>query len=163
MFFANFDYIYPPMVYMVGKPRISASIWHQAIEIWSILQAVRISVTDPDRLLNSSWHCVLSSFSMQMIFYCWWCGVINTWFLVFLIVDDVLWFDIWLILIVDWYLIVDCWWYGVTDIDLLEVRKTSHWWRRQSAGKLADQSRSIFVIIILIKSFITNVCHHQNR
>ena len=44
---------------MVGKPRISASFWHQAIEIWCILQAVRISVTDPDRLLNSSWHCVL--------------------------------------------------------------------------------------------------------
>ena len=44
---------------MVGKPRISASNWHQAIEIWCILQAVRISVTDPDRLLNSSWHCVL--------------------------------------------------------------------------------------------------------
>ena len=60
MFFANFDFIYPPpMVYMVGKPRISASIWHQAIKIWCILQAVRISVTDPDRLLNSSWHCVL--------------------------------------------------------------------------------------------------------
>ena len=59
MFFANFDYIYPPMVYMVGKPRISASIWHQAIEIWSILQAVRISWTHPDRLLNSSWHCVI--------------------------------------------------------------------------------------------------------
>ena len=47
------------MVYMVGKPRISASIWHQAIEIWSILQAVRISGTHPDRPLNSSWHCVV--------------------------------------------------------------------------------------------------------
>ena len=63
MFFANFDYINPPpFIYMVGKPRILASFWHQAIEIWSILQAVRISVTDPDRLLNSSWHCVIEGF-----------------------------------------------------------------------------------------------------
>ena len=53
-------YLPPPMVYMVGKPRISASIWHQAIKIWSILQAIRISGTHPDRLLNSSWHCVVS-------------------------------------------------------------------------------------------------------
>ena len=52
-------YLPPPMVYMVRKPRISASIWHQAIKIWCILQAVRILVTDPDRLLNSSWHCVV--------------------------------------------------------------------------------------------------------
>ena len=66
MFFANFDYIYPPMVYMVGKPRISASIWHQAIKIWCILQAVRISVTDPDRLLNSSWHCVIDSVTVSL-------------------------------------------------------------------------------------------------
>ena len=55
-------YLPPPMIYMVGKPRISASIWHQAIKILCILQAVRISGTDPDRLLSSSWHCVLSVF-----------------------------------------------------------------------------------------------------
>ena len=52
-------YLPPPMIYMVGKPRISASFWHQVIEIWSILQSVRISGTHPDRLLNSSCHCVL--------------------------------------------------------------------------------------------------------
>ena len=52
-------YLHPPMIYVVGKPRISASIWHQAIKIWCILQAIRISGTDPDRLLNSSWHCVI--------------------------------------------------------------------------------------------------------
>ena len=60
MFFTNFDHIYPPTIHIVGKPRISASIWHQAIKIWCILQAVRISVTDLDRLLNSSWHCVIT-------------------------------------------------------------------------------------------------------
>ena len=48
------------MIYMVGKSWISASIWHWAIEIWSILQAIRISGTHTDRLLNSSWHCVLN-------------------------------------------------------------------------------------------------------
>ena len=43
-----------------NKLWISASIWHQAIEIWRILPAVRILRTHPDRFLNSSWHCVLS-------------------------------------------------------------------------------------------------------
>ena len=56
-------YLLPPMVYMVGKPRVSASFWHQGIEILCILQAVRISGTHPDRLLNSSWHCVLASWA----------------------------------------------------------------------------------------------------
>ena len=61
------------MIHMVGKPRISASFWHQAIKIWSILQAVRISVTDPDRLLNASWHCVLP----KIILKCQQCGYSN--------------------------------------------------------------------------------------
>ena len=60
-------YLPPTMIYMVGKPRISASIWHQAIKIWCILQAVRISVTDPDRLLNSSWHCVIRCAELSLV------------------------------------------------------------------------------------------------
>ena len=53
----------PPhtLPYMVGNLWISASIWHQAIEIWRILPAVRILRTHPDRFLNSSWHCVINT------------------------------------------------------------------------------------------------------
>ena len=38
-------YLPPPMIYIVGKLWISASIWQRAIEILSTLQAVRILMT----------------------------------------------------------------------------------------------------------------------
>ena len=50
----------PPLPYMVGKLRISASIWHQAIEIWSILQAVRILLTPPETYYGMILDCDLT-------------------------------------------------------------------------------------------------------
>ena len=49
------------IIYIIGMLWISVFIWHRAIDIWSILLADRISRTHPDRLLNSSWPCVLTS------------------------------------------------------------------------------------------------------
>ena len=46
---------------MVGQLRISASIWHQAIEIWSILQAVRISLTPPETYYGMILDCDVSN------------------------------------------------------------------------------------------------------
>ena len=42
---------------------------HRAIEIWRILQAVRIFMTHSDRFLNSSRHCVIPA-NLQMAFSC---------------------------------------------------------------------------------------------
>ena len=55
-------HLLPPLPYIAGKIWISGSIWHRAIEIWSILQTIRIFMTHPDRFLNSSWYCVIFKF-----------------------------------------------------------------------------------------------------
>ena len=49
---------------MVGKLWISASIWHQAIEIWSILQAVRILLTPPETYYGMILDCDLNFYSI---------------------------------------------------------------------------------------------------
>ena len=48
-----------PNIYIVGKLGILAFIWRWAIEIWSILQAVRILLPSWDRIMHSYLHSVL--------------------------------------------------------------------------------------------------------
>ena len=50
----------PPNIYIVGKLWILAFIWLWAIEILSILQAVRILLTSWDRIMHSYLHSVLT-------------------------------------------------------------------------------------------------------
>ena len=68
------------IIYIIGILWISASIWQRAIDIWSIILAVRISGTHPDRLLlSSSWHCVLTSHHIHCSALCAYCGPCRMW------------------------------------------------------------------------------------
>ena len=55
----------PPNIYIVGKLWILPFIWRWAIEIWSILQAVRILLTSWDRIMHSYLHSVISCFASE--------------------------------------------------------------------------------------------------
>ena len=65
IYLTHFKNIDPPMIYMVGKLWISAFSWYFPKKKILILLAVRISVTHPDRFLNSSLHCVISGIGYE--------------------------------------------------------------------------------------------------